>query len=112
MVGTIPFHPGAVVTEQHPTPSAPQTPATAPALNPPRWRGRKTAVAAALAIGLGSAGAVAAAATVEQGSAGREGGASGFGQGAPGGVPWQNQQNQQAPGGQGPQGRPGSDPAP
>ena len=36
-------------------------PKTAPAINPPRWRGRKTAVAAALAIGLSSAGAVAAA---------------------------------------------------
>ena len=31
----------------------PTPPKTAPAINPPRWRGRKTAVAAALAIGPG-----------------------------------------------------------
>lgn len=42
--------------------------ATAPAVNPVRWSGKKTAVAAALALGLSSMGAVAAAAAHERGS--------------------------------------------
>ena len=42
-------------------------PGSGPALSPPRWSGKKTAVAAALAIGLSSMGAVAAAATLQQG---------------------------------------------
>ena len=78
-------------------------PKTAPAVNPPRWRGRKTAVAAALAIGLSSAGALAAAATVEQGSTGGEGGGTvqrGGGHGFPGQGNLQNQNQQQVPRGQ------------
>ena len=43
-------------------------PHTAPALNPPTWSGRKTAVAAALAIGISSMGAVAAAAALPAGT--------------------------------------------
>lgn len=99
-----------------PTATAPM-PKTAPAINPPRWRGRKTAVAAALAIGLSSVGAVAAAATVEQGGTGREGGFPGGGQGGPGGgqgFPGGQQpggQTQQQQGGQGQQGTvPGGQP--
>lgn len=57
---------------------------TAPAANPPRWRGRKTAIAAALAIGLSSGGAVAAAAAVDQGATGSDRPGPG-GQGFPGG---------------------------
>lgn len=79
------------------TASAAVAPNTAPAINPPRWRGRKTAVAAALAIGLSSAGAVAAAATVEQGSAGGEGAGPGRGQGFPGGGGGPQQGRNQAP---------------
>jgi hypothetical protein len=44
------------------------TPDSAPALNPPTWSGRKTAVAAALAIGISSMGAVAAAAALPAGA--------------------------------------------
>ena len=62
----------------------PEPPMTAPALSPPRWSGKKTAVAAALAIGFSSVGAVAAAATVQQGTGGaadsRGGPGGGFGQ--------------------------------
>lgn len=47
---------------------SPLTPGTAPALNPPTWSGRKTAVAAALAIGFSSMGAVAAAAVLPAGT--------------------------------------------
>ena len=61
-------------------------PSTAPALNPPTWTGRKTAIAAALAIGISSMGAAAAAAALPVGSA--QGGSQvqqgGFG---PGGQP-------------------------
>ncbi|MFF5325220.1 hypothetical protein ACFY2Y_16035 [Janibacter hoylei] len=109
--------PGAPMTQQYPTHPDPEAtaplPKTAPAINPPRWRGRKTAVAAALAIGLSSAGAVAAAATVEQGSTGREGGGPGGGQGFPGGQQQgqhgqQGGQNQQqVPGQRGQQQAPG-----
>lgn len=89
-------------------------PDTAPALNPPTWTGRKTAIAAALAIGISSMGAAAAAAAVppgtslgggqvQQGGFGPGGGqrpsfgqpgqgGRGFGQQAPGTL-------QQAPGG-------------
>lgn len=63
---------------------APATPVfvegTAPALNPPAWSGRKTAIAAALAIGLSTAGALGAAAAVQPGS-----GATDQGQFQPGG---------------------------
>ena len=80
------------------TTSAAAVPSTAPALSPPRWRGRKTAVAAALAIGLSSVGAVAAATTLEQGSSG-DGGSPGRGQGFPGGeFPQQNQAPSQGQG--------------
>ena len=43
-------------------------PDTAPALNPPTWTGRKTAIAAALAIGISSLGAVGAAAALPAGT--------------------------------------------
>lgn len=76
------------------------TSGTAPAVNPPRWSGKKTAIAAALALGLGGATAVTAAAVspaqeVSQtqrgpgGAGGQDGmrrGGPGFGQ--PGGA-WQ-----------------------
>jgi hypothetical protein len=71
-------------------------PTTAPALNPPTWTGRKTAIAAALAIGISSMGAVAAAAAlpagtsqgggqVQQGGFGRGGQLPGAGTGQQGG---------------------------
>jgi hypothetical protein len=44
------------------------TPTAAPALNPPGWSGRRTAVAAALAIGISSVGAIGAAAALPVGS--------------------------------------------
>ena len=57
---TVPHHEGA--------------PDTAPALNPPTWTGRKTAVAAALAIGFSAMGTVAAAAAIaQQGAQGPQG---------------------------------------
>ncbi len=67
-------------------PAPEPTPGTgsAPALPPPRWSGKKTAVAAALAIGLSSMGAVAAAATVPQGTDGLD---ARSGVGHPGGFP-------------------------
>lgn len=84
---------------------------TAPALNPPVWSGRKTAIAAALAIGLSTAGALGAAAAVQPGSGSSDRGQlqpGGFGpgRGRPGGVgpgrfggqlPGQQQQQQQPP---------------
>ena len=100
------------MTEQHPTDptrevptTSPEMPAisaqpspTAPAANPPRWRGRKTAIAAALAIGLSSGGAVAAAAAVDQGTTGSDRPGPG-GQGFPGGgeLPGGGQPGQQPP---------------
>ena len=51
-----------------PASHARRAPDTAPALNPPVWSGRKTAIAAALAIGISSVGAVAAAAALPIGS--------------------------------------------
>lgn len=68
-------------------------PATAPALAPPTWSGKKTAVAAALAIGFSSVGAIAAAAALPAGSQGVA-----DGRGMPGGG--QFQPGGQAPGGQ------------
>ena len=77
---------------------------TAPALNPPTWSGRKTAIAAALAIGLSTAGALGAAAAVQPGSGATDQGQfqpGGFGRGqrGPGGFGGQqpNQQQQQLP---------------
>ncbi len=54
----------------------------APALNPPRWSGKKTAIAAALAVGMASAGTMAAAAAVPAGTgaAGAGAGPGRFGQ--------------------------------
>ncbi|KRE56259.1 hypothetical protein [Phycicoccus sp. Soil748] len=86
-------------------PTAPATapaPDTAPALNPPVWSGRKTAIAAALAIGISSVGAVGAAAAIPvgstQGGSGQfqPGGLGGRGQGGfgPGGVGQQGQLGQ------------------
>jgi hypothetical protein len=94
--------PYAAPTDPAPVASAPVQPAlvepapgdpaphTAPALNPPTWSGRKTAIAAALAIGISSMGAVAAAAALPAGTT--QGGLSqqgGFGPGGPqrGGFP-------------------------
>jgi hypothetical protein len=83
-----------------PTVGAPG-PATAPALNPPVWSGRKTAVAAALAIGISSVGAIGAAAALPVGST--QGGAGQF---QPGGFGGRGQGGF----GQLPQGGPGSAP--
>ena len=67
--------PDAAATDLQPT--------TAPALNPPTWSGRKTAIAAALAIGISSMGAVAAAAALPAGTspAGSQFQQGGFGPG-------------------------------
>ena len=51
-----------------PAAAEPAVVGTAPALNPPTWSGRKTAIAAALAIGFSSMGAVAAAAALPAGT--------------------------------------------
>ncbi|EAQ00729.1 hypothetical protein JNB_11159 [Janibacter sp. HTCC2649] len=87
---------------------------TAPAVNPVRWSGKKTAVAAALALGLSSIGAVGVAAAHERGSSaptqdGR------FGGGFPGQPGQQGQRGQggqrgQFPGQQGQQFQPGQAP--
>jgi hypothetical protein len=89
------------------------TPTTAPALNPPTWTGRKTAIAAALAIGISSMGAVAAAAALpagtsqgggqtQQGGFGRGGGQlPGGGTGQQGGFGTQGGTTQQGQGGPG-----------
>lgn len=50
---------------------------TAPANRQPRWSGKKTAVVAALAIGLSSAGAITASAAVTSGTGGGDGRMSG-----------------------------------
>jgi hypothetical protein len=91
-------------------------PHTAPALNPPTWTGRKTAIAAALAIGISSVGAVGAATAlppgtmlgdsgqVQRGGFGGPGGPGGpGGQGGLGGPVQGRQQGQQGavPGTQG-----------
>lgn len=103
--------------------AAQPAPATAPALDPPRWSGRKTAIAAALAIGISSMGAVGAAAALPSGTAGAGNGQfsrGGFGPGGqqgprgigqPGGQQQGGQQqgNQQQPGI--PQVRPGQPPS-
>ena len=47
-----------------PASAQPPAPSTAPAVTPPTWSGRKTAVAAALAIGFAAVGAVGAAAAM------------------------------------------------
>lgn len=66
-------------------------PHTAPALDPPTWTGRKTAIAAALAIGISSVGAVGAAAALPAGTVlgdsgqVQRGGLGPGGQGGPGG---------------------------
>ena len=74
-----------------PAGSAP--PGSAPAVAPPVWSGRKTAIAAALAFGFASVGAVAASAVLPAGSSQTDQGGRGF----PGGgrFPGQNGQGQQ-----------------
>ena len=88
-------------------------PSTAPAVTPPTWSGRKTAVVAALAIGFASAGAIGAAAampdqtasTGRTGPGGFPGGAfPGAQNGAPGGQLPGGQNNQGTQGMQGTQG--------
>ncbi len=87
-----------------PTPGAamprpePEVPSTAPALTPPPWSGRKTAIAAALAIGISSAGAIGAAAALPAGSTQNDTGQFQRGGAVPG---------QQFPGGPGQQGQRG-----
>lgn len=86
-----------------PGPAAPQAPplGSAPAVDPPVWSGKKTAIAAALAIGFASVGAIGAAAALPAGSAHTDQGGRGFpagGQLQPGG---------QLPQGQLPQGQAG-----
>lgn len=70
------------MTQEHPelpTPPPDDQPATAPVLRQPRWSGKKTAVVAALAIGLSSAGAISASAAVASGTGGGMGGRMGGG---------------------------------
>ncbi|WP_353952268.1 hypothetical protein V6K52_02150 [Knoellia sp. S7-12] len=76
--------------------TTPDESATAPAVNPVRWSGKKTAVAAALAFGLSSMGAVATAAAHEAGSSTTQDGRGGFpgGQGQRGQLPQQGQMPQ------------------
>lgn len=64
---------------------------TAPAVRPPRWSGKKTAVVAALAIGLGAGGSAVAVAAVPAGSAQMQTGqdAGGGRLGGPGAEPGQ-----------------------
>ena len=99
----------AAAPSDRPVPQGVAPPATAPALNPPLWSGRKTAIAAALAIGISSAAAAGAAAALPSGSAARDQGQfqqGGFGPGGqgrrfgPGGQSSQGQQlpSQQLPG--------------
>lgn len=89
---TLPYP--AHAAHEEPAPEGPGAPvSTAPALNPPVWSGRKTAIAAALAIGISAMGAVGAAAAFPVGSTpggtgqfqpGGPGGPGGRGQGGPG----------------------------
>src|SRR5580765_265379 len=62
--------------------------ATAPAVRAPTWSGKKTAIAAALAIGLSGVGAVSAAALVPAGTGSQSGDGPGgqLGRGGPGGT--------------------------
>lgn len=83
-----------------PVDEAARSGSTAPAVNAPTWSGRKTAVAAALAIGLTSAGAVAAAAALPAGS-----GVSQQGPGVRGGFGVLGGVGQQGPSGPGSTGR-------
>jgi hypothetical protein len=78
------------------TASAPDvTAASAPALAPPVWSGRKTAIAAALAIGFSSVAAIGAAAALPAGSS-----QDTFGRGGPGSGQFQPGRGQLQPGGQ------------
>jgi len=88
-----PAEPSSAAAEAAPTPD------TAPALKPPTWTGRKTAIAAALAIGISSMGAVAAAAAVPPGTqlAGGQSQQGGFGPGG-GQRPGFGRQGQGGPG--------------
>ncbi|WP_270888876.1 hypothetical protein [Pedococcus sp. 5OH_020] len=90
----------APVTE--PPVALPVAATSAPALNPPTWSGRKTAIAAALAIGISSVGAAGAAVAVPTGSfqgdqAQFQRGGFSPGRGGPGGA---RGRFQQPPGGQ------------
>jgi len=76
-----------------PAPSRDQAPA--PALAPPVWSGRKTAIAAALAIGFSSVAAIGAAAALPAG-----GSQDAFGRGGPGSGQFQPGRGQLQPGGQ------------
>lgn len=74
--------------------TTPAQPGTAPALNPVRWSGKKTAIAAALALGLGgvTAGTAAAVSPASESSGqhmpgGGPGGPGGAGGTTPGGAP-------------------------
>ena len=76
--------------------SAPDvTAASAPALAPPVWSGRKTAISAALAIGFSSVAAIGAAAALPAG-----GSQDTFGRGGPGTGQFQPGRGQLQPGGQ------------
>ena len=111
----------AAVTQEHPElPTPPpdaQHNATAPVLRQPRWSGKKTAVVAALAIGLSSAGAITASAAVASGTGGGTGrmGGGGFGNArtfeVPGGTGSQQQRTAAQQGNAMPNGAPTGDPA-
>jgi hypothetical protein len=103
-------------TTTPPTDPAPvQPPTSAPAVTPPVWSGRTTAIAAALAIGFSSIGAIGAAAALSSGAdSDSDPGGRGFpgsGQVQPGGQPGQQglpgQPDQQSQTGQVPHGLPG-----
>ena len=88
-----------------PASAQPPAPSTAPAVTPPTWSGRKTAVAAALAIGFAAVGTVGAAAampdqTAQNGQAGTGGFPGGRFHGGQNGFPGgQNGSPGQLPGG-------------
>jgi hypothetical protein len=101
-----PVHPGAdaagggeALPAQHrdSAPHKAQPPATGPALTRPTWSGKKTAVAAALAIGLSSVGTIGAAAALPEGASSESG--LGGRQIGPGGgqQPWRGGSQQSDP---------------
>lgn len=88
--------------------AVPASAMTAPALKPPRWSGKKTAVVAALAITLTSGGAVAAATAVPEGTGANVGRGGMGGPGGPGGMPERQNGTRQMPGPDGAQQAPGA----
>ncbi|MFC6704460.1 hypothetical protein [Flexivirga alba] len=107
------------MTQEHPQlptppPAGQHVAETTPVLHQPRWSGKKTAVVAALAIGLSSAGAITASAAVASGTGGGTGrmGGGGFGNArtfeVPGGTGSQQQGSTGQQGNGAPNGAPGA----